>query len=943
MGTDTQDALGTLRHGRHGTPGLDIFKIAGRSISGFLPSFKPADKRQIRQPFTTQLEERLALYLEYHPHVRSYQRGDASEAFAHARHLHTPLGTPYRISYLYDGKPHDYLPDFVGTLCDGGLLIAEAGRDSEKRKGQALAKAEAAHRLAQLKGGVYWIGTDQNLSLRRHYNLLYLHVRRQPFPTYEEIKATLLERWPWGEPYSVNELVRLFGSRWSEYEVEATVWKLVGDAAAPGHLLVDLSEVVLDRSTPLALLEPSAPPILPDPLPSQLEQAAEAMDDEERDGSAVETLALEAIIPGPTFDASSLESAEQRDRFHRNLAAVTAILTGEPRRQVAQRYNMHPFALARLEKRVQQYGQIACVPHATYHRSRTLHPELQQLVRKLYTHPLRPTVMAVYEDVRLRQLAEKLSEREGKEVSLPTYRQVWSFLKEISQEASVAYARSGLKHPPREHTSPSTTSTPTSTSRQGKSPQSPQSPHSSHSPYSFVLSIPSPALICQVDEHTLDQLTVAADGTVITRRVHGAVLICVKTAAIMGAVLSLDTLKEEDYMRLLKQALEPKDSLVARYECAHQWPCYGKPAVVFHDRGKIFTSERATQVIVDRLKIITEQAPPYAPSAKGTVEALFTWTTRKFEHRLPGTTKSTAKDRGTYDSVREAEKAGITLDVLEKLFIQAIVDGYMQEWDKLRRGRRVDLWDESVREKGIPRWAGSQDDLKLLLMKAVNRKNPATGRYAITRGTLSFLGRRYVSPGLLDRLRGKEIDIYYDRRDISVIYLFLEGVLVGEAYCTEFMGRRVSVWEANAERRADVQAAKEASAESLRNRQRIQQEAAQATQGHRVLSLETKRLQRRQEQQRERQQERQRQLDQQRQEIHPSHIQATLQALSQQSQHSQDSQFSQQGASVPLSPNSLNLKGARLLPPAIPQDDAGATGIAEVHLPVRKLEDEEYD
>jgi hypothetical protein len=82
-------------------------------------------------------------------------------------------------------------------------------------------------------------------------------------------------------------------------------------------------------------------------------------------------------------------------------------------------------------------------------------------------------------------------------------------------------------------------------------------------------------------------------------------------------------------------------------------------------------------VLVDRLGITTEQAPPYAPSAKGTVEALFTWVTRKFTHRLPGTTKATPADRGTYDSKSRAQKAGITLDVLEKLFIQAIVDGYM--------------------------------------------------------------------------------------------------------------------------------------------------------------------------------------------------------------------------------------------------------------------------
>lgn len=862
---------------RSGTPGLDIFKIAGRSISGFLPSFKTGDQHQIRQPFTTQLEERLALYLEYHPHVRLYQRGDASEAFAGARHLHTPLGTPYRISYLYEGKPHEYLPDFVGTLSDDGLLIAEAGRDSEKRKGQPVAKAEAAQRLAQIKGGAYWIGTDENLSLRRHYNLLYLHARRQPFSTYEEIATILLAHWPWGDVYSVNEFVQQFGSRWSEHEVEAAVWKLAGDAAAEGRLLVDLTEVALDRATPLALLAPGSPPILPDPLPSRLESAEDDNTPPPFPQEGGESpLELQGVIPGPTFDASTLADADDRSRFYRNLQAVTAVLTGESRRQVAQQHGMHPFALARLEKRVRQFGQIACVPYKTYHRDRQLRAEFQELLRKLYIHPLRPTVTAVQEDERLQKLAEKLSEQEGTTVLTPTYRQVWTFLREIDQESQVAEVRSGLKHPP----------------------------HERMSSHSFVLSIPYPALICQVDEHTLDVLVVTADGTAMTRRVHGAVLICVKTAAILGAVLALDSLKEEDYMRLVKMSLEPKDDLVRRYECKHPWPCYGKPTIIFHDRGKIFTSERATQVIVDRLKVMTEQAPPYAPAAKGTVEALFTWTTRKFEHRLPGTTKATPKDRGTYDSVHEAEKAGITLDVLEKLFIQAIVDGYMQEWDKLRRQKRITLWEDSVQATGIPRWMGSHDDLKLLLMKAQNRKNPATGRYAISHGSLSFLGRRYVSPGLMDRLRGKEIDIYFDRRDISVIYLFLEGVFVGEAFCTEFMGRRISIWEANAERRADTTQMKEASAESLANRQRIQKEA---TSGSRVLSLEAKRL------------ERQRQLDQQRSEIHPSHVQATLQALKEQQ--------------TPASSPSQRISG--LLPPAIPEDDPPGTDLTP--LPVRKL------
>ena len=120
--------------------------------------------------------------LEYHPHVRIYQRGDASSGMRQSYGLVTDLGTPYRINYVFEGKPHEYLPDFVGTLCDGGLLIAEAGRESEKSKGKALVKAEAARRLALLKGGVYWLGIETHLSERRHQNWLYLHARRQSFP-----------------------------------------------------------------------------------------------------------------------------------------------------------------------------------------------------------------------------------------------------------------------------------------------------------------------------------------------------------------------------------------------------------------------------------------------------------------------------------------------------------------------------------------------------------------------------------------------------------------------------------------------------------------------------------------------------------------------------------------------------------------------------------------
>lgn len=91
-----------------GVRGVDLFQIAGRSISGWVPSLKTGNPYHVRQPFCSQLEERLLMYLEYHPQVTWYARGDVDADFA----------ASYR------------LPNVVGRLANGKLFIAEAGADN---------------------------------------------------------------------------------------------------------------------------------------------------------------------------------------------------------------------------------------------------------------------------------------------------------------------------------------------------------------------------------------------------------------------------------------------------------------------------------------------------------------------------------------------------------------------------------------------------------------------------------------------------------------------------------------------------------------------------------------------------------------------------------------------------------------------------------------------
>lgn len=278
----------------------------------------------------------------------------------------------------------------------GKLFIAEAGVEEEKLRGRALAKAEAANCYVRARGGVYWIGTEKNLPLSYHYNLLYLHARRESFKTYSEIASAVLAHWPWSEPRCVKDFIQFLGDRWSDSEVEAAVWKMVGDAAAEGRLLVDLTEVELSLSTPLALLKPGASPILPDPLPSSLEKAEQEETEAQAEiGEGGDTLVeLRSAIPGPTFDDSSLEEKE-RKQFNNNLSAVQDVLAGGSLRGVAKEKGMATGTLSRLVKRTREFGQLACVPYGVYHRERSLRPEFQDLIRKLYTQTVRPSIQAI--------------------------------------------------------------------------------------------------------------------------------------------------------------------------------------------------------------------------------------------------------------------------------------------------------------------------------------------------------------------------------------------------------------------------------------------------------------------------------------------------------------------------------------------------------------------
>src|SRR5467141_588521 len=437
-----------------GVRGIDLFKIAGESISGWIPSWKMGGQKPTRQPFCSLMEERLLLSLEYHPQVAWYGRGDISSTFASTYQIATPQPVPLTINYLFEGHAHVYLPDAIGQLQDGSLLIAEAGMEQEKRRARNQAKAEAARQVALAQSGVYWIGTEATLLPQRHANLVFLHARRQPFPSFPALAEALQVVWPYGEAACVQEVVERLGERWSPAEKEAAVWKRCADAAACGHLLVDLAHVQLTRLTPLICLAPDSPPILPDPLPSDLGSSDMQAEPLSQAVALAEEQAGKPTDVRSTFDDSLLDE-KQREHFLRNMRAVEAVLNGATLREAAEAAGMGRSTLGRLVQRTGAFGQLACVPHATYHRERKMHPAFQQVIRLLYSRPTKLSMRAIAEHVELKHVAQRLRADTGEAIALPTYDQVRKYIDTLKQEPQVRQARGGEKGPRRERQSPS--------------------------------------------------------------------------------------------------------------------------------------------------------------------------------------------------------------------------------------------------------------------------------------------------------------------------------------------------------------------------------------------------------------------------------------------------------------------------------------------------------
>ena len=772
--------------GRRAEPGIDVLRVNGAAVQSWYRSFK-ADGPYPLIPCSTLAEERLGLYLEYHPEIAYYQRADVKASFLEANGIQARLPVPITIPYFFEGTPHDYFPDFAAIRHDGALVIAEAGLAAQKAQPEARAKAAAAAAFASAEGGEYWLGTEVVIADRRYTNLQLLHAHRGPSQPDAPLLELLERSWT-KQQLSIRQIVEALGSVHGEELVEAAAWRLVGDACAAGRLVFDLDEFDLSRNVPLRLVPQGGPIVLPPHLPSELPDGIAAA------GWSSEPLPLEPA--DQTIDPEAIADEARRERFLENLSMYNRVRDGATVAAVARDFCRPESTVRDVVKRGRSFGEQGLIPYTHFLRDDPVESAFRHAVVRMLRGPKKRTAVEIAASRELAAVSRRLTSELSQVVPVPTIHVVRRLIRE-AKDLGALFDRA-------EH---------------GRRPR--RTPIGAGA---YASRIPQPGLLCEVDEHKADILITTVEGHEITTRVSAAVLVDVKTAAILAAIVSpAPALAEEDYMRLVKMAMEPKDRLKERHAFENDWACVAKPAAIVSDRGLIFTSQRARDVLVRRLNIRQRVLPPEAPSAKGTVEAFFGVLTRRLSKRLPGTTMGSPEERDAYDSEGEARRIGISFTEFETAFYRWIVDVYMQDWDGLRGAIRSVAWREAVAASGVPMFSGREDELKLLLLKAANRRT-TSGRYPIHSNGLSFLGLWYRagSEGLAKRLRGKEVDVLYDRRDVVTIYVALDGGIVGSLTARELAGAgRVSEWELKAIRKATGPARRTAIATALRAQREI--------------------------------------------------------------------------------------------------------------------------
>jgi putative transposase len=196
-----------------------------------------------------------------------------------------------------------------------------------------------------------------------------------------------------------------------------------------------------------------------------------------------------------------------------------------------------------------------------------------------------------------------------------------------------------------------------------------------------------PLELFQIDHTPVDVIVVDEIDRHPIGRPWLTLVIDVATRMIAGYYLSFDHPSSTSVALALSHAVLPKEKYLGHLGVVAEWPVSGLPAVVHLDNAEEFHA-RALERGCQEHGIRLEYRPPLQPQFGGHIERLI-GSLMKAMHLLPGTTFSSAKERGEYDS---EGKAVMTIGELEMWLALQVTGGYHDAFHRGLGGRPIDAW-----------------------------------------------------------------------------------------------------------------------------------------------------------------------------------------------------------------------------------------------------------
>ena len=291
-----------------------------------------------------------------------------------------------------------------------------------------------------------------------------------------------------------------------------------------------------------------------------------------------------------------------------------------------------------------------------------------------------------------------------------------------------------------------------------------------------------PLDVVQIDHTPADVILVDSFERKAIGRPWVTLAIDIATRMVTGYHVSFEAPSRLSIALCLTRAVAPKAEFLADLECNVPWPAQGKPDGIHVDNGRDFRS-LAFQSACAEWGINLVYRPPGSPHFGGHVERLI-GTMMGAVHLLPGTTQSSVAAKGGYDA--EAN-AAMTLREFDR-------------WFALEICRYNNSVHSSLGCTPVAKWealAGEMSGDIPFDMEAFRVSFLPSEQRQVRRDGIHLFDLRYWSDALAGYIgrRNRKVVVRYDPRDLSAVWVELDGGRCVEARYRNLEIPPVSLWE----------------------------------------------------------------------------------------------------------------------------------------------------